>query len=133
MMAKSEYIERKITLRRLGYATYKEYLKSFIWSCIKDTAKEYFGEYCYCCGALWTELHHSKYDYRTMMGLSFENLYPLCHRCHKNIELREPRGLQQAMIRLLKKARENSGFEILDGRRNRALATINEQINRYGY
>lgn len=78
-------IERSNSLVILGFSNYNEYLKSSFWNEIKLNVYDKKGSICKC-GQPAIEIHHIKYDIKTMSGKSYKNLIPVCQRCHSNYE-----------------------------------------------
>lgn len=83
-----KYATRDELLRTFGFRSYRQYLKSDEWAGIR---REVFAEYaeCICCARKAQVVHHVRYDSATLLGLHRLNLAPLCHRCHKSIEIQE--------------------------------------------
>ncbi len=82
-----EYAERDAQLARLGYKSYKAYLKSAVWEKIRRDQLNRKPE-CYGCGRKATQVHHKKYTYATLLGIgaSFLNLRSVCAFCHFDSE-----------------------------------------------
>jgi len=74
--------ERQDALSRLGFSSYKDYLKSETWKGIKERVlKRDLGK-CRRCGDPATQVHHAAYDIATLHGECLLRLYSACSRCH---------------------------------------------------
>lgn len=83
------YRDRNETLQKLGFNTYKEYLKSDLWKSIKKRVMDAAGERCSRCsyrGTKRLQVHHRSYDLRTLVGTDLRSLTVLCRSCHCAIE-----------------------------------------------
>lgn len=80
------YIERNRNLRQLGYRSYAAYLRGASYRKIRERAFIENGNLCWCCGDDATEIHHTDYGLATLLGQRLDNLVPICHRHHKEIE-----------------------------------------------
>lgn len=79
-------------LRRLGYVSYQDYLRSPHWRRLRAAYRaSCLRQDCYCCGeAENTDLHHKTYE--RMGEERFADLIPLCERCHSLVHVLESRG-----------------------------------------
>ncbi len=75
------YGTRNKNLKRLGYATYKEYLRSFLWSSIRKRVL-YERPLCDFCGTKSTQVHHSSYSLENLRGNTTVGLHSTCADCH---------------------------------------------------
>lgn len=89
--ARINYREREQNLQRLGFTDYREYLASSLWKKIRKRVLDRDAHRCRTCGRIAKQVHHGKYDYRTMTGRDLTHLAALCAGCHKKIE-RHPSG-----------------------------------------
>lgn len=80
------YATRDALLRSFGYRNYKEYLKSDEWREIRSRVFEQYQD-CICCESKAEVAHHLRYDSSTILGLHIFHLAPLCHDCHRKIEI----------------------------------------------
>lgn len=81
------YQERARSLRALGFANYKDYLRSEMWAQIRSAVLNDAA----CaggCGKPPTQVHHGRYRQKDLDGSSFANLYPVCGGCHFTSEFR---------------------------------------------
>lgn len=92
-----EYTQRNEILRALGFRDYKMYLRSDLWKEIRAKQIEAYPE-CYGCGRgddrITLQVHHGAYTVENLMGLAFKDLYTICARCHKWIEI-TPKGYKR--------------------------------------
>jgi hypothetical protein len=93
----SEYQKRNEELPLIGYAGYREYLKSPEWATIRQAmlAK---APRCLTCDKQACVVHHLKYDTRTLLGLDTTWLVSLCDGCHELIEI-TPTGKKRSLAR----------------------------------
>lgn len=82
---------RNKLLRELGYASYQDYLQSERWKKIRARALQKNKGRCVHCGKPATQVHHSKYDRKGLMGNSLKHLWPVCGDDHAAAE-RKPDG-----------------------------------------
>lgn len=87
----NSYEARDRTLKRMGFHSYRAYLKSDLWKDIRFAVFVAKGHYCYLCGRYATQVHHSRYKPIDLEGGKLTFLNPICAKCHKNIE-RNPDG-----------------------------------------
>lgn len=82
-----EYSERNDLLEDLGFKNYASYLRSALWKSIRRDKLGVDPE-CYGCGKKRNlQVHHGKYTYDNLAGISSEHLYTVCRRCHKWCEI----------------------------------------------
>lgn len=84
--AGNQYRRRRANLRKLGFSSYREYLKSDMWTAIRERVFAYYGRACKRCGGYATQVHHKKYVMKAMTGENLGLLVPLCARCHEFCE-----------------------------------------------
>jgi hypothetical protein len=65
---------------------YENYLRTVLWTAIRDWVVESQSGKCAICDDEATEVHHHDYDEATMLGLRSSELVGLCARCHTLIE-----------------------------------------------
>src|SRR5438874_8725109 len=82
----NEYLERNALLKELGYLSYQAYLASSLWYSIRARAYQFHGSSCRLCGARAEVIHHRGYGRAVMLGKSLNQLVPLCHACHQEVE-----------------------------------------------
>jgi hypothetical protein len=70
---------------------YENYLRTVLWTAIRDWVVESQSGKCAICDHKATEVHHHDYDEDTMLGLRSSGLVGLCAQCHKRIEFDEAR------------------------------------------
>lgn len=96
------YASRDRVIASLGYNTYNAYLKSETWTRAKMNAFHEKGSKCMWCNKPASTAHHSRYDLSTMKGIGSRHLWPICHGCHNQAELRgrKKTSLMEANARL---------------------------------
>lgn len=70
---------------------YEKYLRTVLWTAIRDWVVESQSGKCAICDHRATEVHHHDYDEATMLGLRSSGLVGLCGKCHELIEFDEAR------------------------------------------
>lgn len=86
----SVYKSRNRMLRELGFESYAAYLASDLWARIRRKVMKYKGDgkgLCNKCGRPATQVHHSRYDRKTLLGESIKHLWPVCAECHQAAEV----------------------------------------------
>jgi len=89
-----KYKERDDILEELGYDDYKHYLKSDLWSEIRDRVLKESGYECICCGnqkldeTLVMQIHHMVYSKKNLSGESLYGLVAICRSCHVKAEFK---------------------------------------------
>lgn len=116
-----DYGSRNHTLKKLGFDTYKDYLKSNLWKKIRTKIMTRANHTCEICHSKATEVHHSRYHRNDLLGKTLKFLHVLCGDCHYNVEFKKGRklSLKEAVEKqkgLTKKAGETRETEsyILD-------------------
>ena len=85
------YTVRNLNLKALGFNSYDHYLNSDIWQEVKRLAFAEHGTTCFRCGCDATQIHHSSYDLKTLVGSDLRYLHPVCRPCHEAAEV-SPEG-----------------------------------------
>lgn len=103
--AQGGYAARNVTLKNLGYSTYREYLQSDDWKKIRDERLRRFPN-CTFCGEKASQVHHFSYHDQVLLGILGALLFPVCESCHCEIELdngrkRQLRESQDKLIEML--------------------------------
>jgi rRNA maturation protein Nop10 len=80
------YKSRRKVLKRLGFKSYQAYLASPLWRSVREQVYALKGDRCTICGSPATELHHNRYHRKDLLGLTLDNIHPLCRECHEEIE-----------------------------------------------
>jgi 5-methylcytosine-specific restriction endonuclease McrA len=78
----NQYRRRAANLRRLGFASYAEYLASDLWAGIRRRVLDRDGFKCKRCGGRATQVHHKKYVTKALTGDTLGLLVSLCGPCH---------------------------------------------------
>ena len=68
--------------------SYRKYLKSYNWHCIRKKVIERDNDICQCCGDknCVLQVHHIKYNSLIMSGKDISHLITLCANCHHKVE-----------------------------------------------
>lgn len=95
------YSERNQILKKLGFGSYADYLKSLMWTDIRNDFLLH-NPTCCKCGVSATQVHHSQYTYDNLRGRSTQFLHAVCRPCHESAETTNGRKLtiEQANERL---------------------------------
>lgn len=90
MMVKCKQYElRTRNLAELGFSTYREYLASYLWDCIRSVVLKRRRYTCDVCGAPATQVHHKNYNRKTLLGRKLNALMAVCRDCHTAAEFDE--------------------------------------------
>lgn len=81
-----EYAERNDLLEDLGFKNYPAYLRSKLWKAIRKDKLDKEPD-CFSCAKPANQVHHGKYTLENLTGLTGDDLYSICGRCHKWIEI----------------------------------------------
>lgn len=76
------YQLRDFILKQIGYSSYREYLSSERWKKIRLRVLRKDNFVCRSCGCHATQVHHSRYDKRVLLGQSLRGLWSSCAACH---------------------------------------------------
>lgn len=102
-------VHRERCLEKLGYSSYRQYLRSELWKAIRDE-KIRQTPLCELCSSKAQCVHHISYKLSVLIGRNMRKLVSLCNECHTKIEFHgdgRKRGFESAMKRtrhLLRKA-----------------------------
>ena len=77
------YDDRDTLVCRLGFPSYREYLRSLCWYTIRHRVLYNAGGSCHFCGHTATHVHHGAYTRRNLLGHSLNKLYAVCDACHE--------------------------------------------------
>jgi hypothetical protein len=88
------YGYRDENLLRMGFSSYRAYLKSELWKDIRARvlARAPDGLCEKCKRAPATQVHHRSYDPATLAGTTIDSLTKTCARCHTKAERPDDRG-----------------------------------------
>jgi hypothetical protein len=103
--------KRAKTLGRLGFASYRDYLKSPLWKLIR-AAKLDLDPVCEVCGQTKANaVHHLRYNENTLRGKDSTALVSVCSGCHREIEFKEDgtKRTYEAAMKLTKKLLRKRG------------------------
>ena len=98
----SPYAYRDDNLRRMGFRSYREYLRSQLWQALRAQAllnPDGTTKKCFRCWKTATQVHHRAYDPATLAGKNLWALVPVCAEHHKRGE--QPKRRQKAHDRLV--------------------------------
>lgn len=85
----SSYSKRNRILRKMGFPTYGDYLKSDLWKEIRGRVFQVKGQWCRMCSTTATQLHHQRYSKSDLDGSRLKYIFPICGTCHKFVEFAE--------------------------------------------
>lgn len=101
------YQYRNDNLRRLGFKSYRAYLRSALWADIRR--RVLVRDKCQCrrCFLKATQVHHRAYDPATLRGDCIDALSAVCGKCHARAEYKKAKAVeknigQQAYQRLMR-------------------------------
>ncbi len=84
------YKERDKVLKKMGFSTYKDYLKSELWSGIRKRVLERDRNHCrFCKNRKATTAHHKRYFWNDLNGITIKRIISVCHRCHYRLEFKK--------------------------------------------
>ena len=83
------YVERSKLLIEMGFANYKEYLKSPLWKAISQNVLRRDSYRCTRCGRRAWQVHHGSYTRNVLEGDDLTKLYSVCWQCHNKAEFRK--------------------------------------------
>jgi hypothetical protein len=83
-----DYQARDELLVSMGYASYKEYLRSPTWRKIREKVLERANGLCELCGEPAAEVHHLSYSKEILRGdkRKLRHLIAICRACHQSGE-----------------------------------------------
>ncbi len=89
-LGSSAYKARGFTLKEMGFRDYREYLKSRIWSGIRQQVASRCGRRCEACQTPGIEeFHHLRYDKSVLDGSDISGVIGLCAFCHDHAEFKD--------------------------------------------
>jgi len=88
------YNSRDVTLKEMGFATYKDYLKSDLWKRIRRKVLKRDKETCEICHCKGNQVHHSRYHKNDLTGKNLNFLHTICGDCHEKIEFKNGEKVQ---------------------------------------
>lgn len=103
---KCRYLNRQKTLEKLGYSSYQEYLKSELWSRIRnEEINRYQGKCGLCQKKPAYTVHHHDYSKQALLGSDRNRLTPICKSCHRKIEFDSEGNKLFATTQIVRKTR----------------------------
>lgn len=105
------YEHRDAVLKRLGFESYGDYLKSDLWASIRSRVFDRDGGRCRGCGKKAAQVHHFSYGDVTMRGEILDRLISVCLRCHRKIEFKNGRKRSFSQSVQCTRAMLNGGFK----------------------
>lgn len=85
------YRDRQYFLSQIGFSSYSAYLKSDLWKRIREDVFARKGRKCAVCYRSASQIHHTNYGKKTLLGLRLKNLHPICGTCHMDAEFKDDR------------------------------------------
>jgi hypothetical protein len=82
----ADYLVRNSAVRRMGFKSYGEYLRSDLWRSIRGRVLSRDGQECYSCGGRATQVHHRQYSEAALRGDDLTEMRTICRPCHEEIE-----------------------------------------------
>jgi hypothetical protein len=110
------YAKRDAILKGLGFVSYKAYLKSDLWSSIRQQVLDRDGHQCRSCARKANQVHHRRYSIEVLRGEALEWLQAICGRCHRGIEFTSKgkvplASANRTLKRRTRKAKKNCAWE----------------------
>ncbi len=99
------YKQRDEVLFRLGFASYRDYLKSELWKLIRE-AKLAVDPKCEICNSVAGQVHHIAYNRQVLQGKNRRKLVSVCEECHCKIEFHPPDGRKRSFESAYKKTKQ---------------------------
>lgn len=99
-LAKEPYEDRDETLRLLGFPNYRAYLRSPLWTIVRERALAIHGRKCQNCSRPATQAHHAVYSRAVLSGEDVRGLVPICGPCHKRASLTRKRSKDRLLDRI---------------------------------
>lgn len=81
-----DYASRDKWLTTMGFASYREYLKSETWKSIRKRVLDKHNRRCAICSGYASHVHHNRYHINDLTGSTLDFLVALCGDCHRRIE-----------------------------------------------
>ena len=91
----------RVGVSKMTAAEYQAYLQSPKWQEIRQAVMSRDGGKCRGCGREATQVHHRRYDRRTMEGETIEWLIALCGGCHRCIHFKNGNKLKPRRTEVL--------------------------------
>ena len=118
LKAGEDYASRNFTLKKLGFNTYKDYLKSPLWKRIRAKVLTHANYTCEICRSKANQVHHSRYHRNDLLGKTLKFLHALCEDCHYNVEFKKGEKLslknavekQKGLTQKAQKQRETESY-----------------------
>lgn len=79
------YKNRSESLKKIGFKSYSDYLKSDLWTSIRDQVL-CESPSCIRCKKQADQVHHADYFVETLLGTNTSRLFPICGHCHELAE-----------------------------------------------
>lgn len=71
----------------MGFASYAAYLRSPLWRYMRAKVMLDYGGKCVLCPRRARIVHHLSYAPPVLAGIDTGPLVPLCHKCHRAVEV----------------------------------------------
>lgn len=117
-----DYRDRDKRLLLLGFANYRQYLESPLWSKLRSRVLKRDNHVCWGCGRAATQVHHRRYRKDTLAGTNLEYAVSICRTCHEKIEVRDGKKLtmyaaDRSLVRIRRHFNEVQKREAADAAR----------------
>lgn len=109
----SAYGRRDARIRKMGFASYCDYLASELWASIRARVLHRDEGKCCLCGGCASQVHHSNYKRTTLSGKSIAALFSLCRSCHLAVEFNDGRKLNMTEMRSAMRAKAGECFQVV--------------------
>lgn len=83
------YPRRSNLLKHFRIETYRDYLRSELWTAVRSLAINRDDRRCSFCRGRASQVHHRSYDISTLSGAKIDRLYSTCDDCHRGLEFDE--------------------------------------------
>lgn len=80
------YNQRSRNLAKAGFPSYHDYLASKLWRIIRAAVLFRDNRKCYKCQGKATQVHHTTYSVKTLLGWRLSKLLSVCDSCHRDAE-----------------------------------------------
>lgn len=98
------YVQRRVVLKRLGFADYRQYIVSPLWKTIRMRVLR-DRPWCELCQAKRsTQVHHQSYSEDVMSGEEDTGLVATCSGCHHFVEFDGDTKRQDTEVRRITRA-----------------------------
>jgi 5-methylcytosine-specific restriction endonuclease McrA len=83
-MTPEQYQQRAESLRTLGFSSYQDYLRSPIWRFVRGLVMKRCRGQCESCRInRASQVHHTSYSVKVLLGHKLKRLVGVCDMCHE--------------------------------------------------